>query len=146
MYYSGPIFINIRETIKFIFILISIGYLNTKLCVKSIGYLNPKPGLNLNNLIGGCFSLYFFILSESIIISIFIVITSELGLNPLSYVGKTVTICPLCNGAKKISNTKYKKLKRCRWCNYFCGYSYDDLKTDLKFCCSCRGAGFIIEN
>ncbi len=109
LYYSGPIFINIRETIKFIFILISIGYLNTKLCVKYIGYLNSKPGLNLNYLIEGCFGLYFFILSESIIISIFIVINSELG--------KTVTICPLCNGAKKISNTKYKKLKRCRYCD-----------------------------
>lgn len=55
LYYSGPIFINIRETIKFIFILISIGYLNTKLCVKYIGYLN-QPGPNLV----GCFILYFF--------------------------------------------------------------------------------------
>ena len=131
LYYSGPIFINIRETIKFIFILISIGYLNTKLCVKYIGYLNGKPG-------GGCYVLYFIILSESIIISIFIVINSELG--------KTVTICPLCNGAKKISNTKYKKLKRCRSCNSICGYSYDSLDAYLKFCYSCRGAGFIIEN
>ena len=56
------------------------------------------------------------------------------------------TKCPLCEGSKNISITKFNEMRRCQSCDMNCGYKNPigiSLFQKRHFCDNCKGVGYI---
>ena len=54
-------------------------------------------------------------------------------------------ICPLCKGAKLISESVFEKYERCQKCTKKCGYEDGIGFLDRRFCFHCDGVGYCLK-